>query len=497
MAKNKVMLKGIIAMGLFINWVNLLPFYGPQLTMLEITSNNLPHFFTALHIFGLVYGSLKCQGDPEDFLFNKASRISPYILSGLTISILIPSTSDSSFIILIIFTGMGLFSGLSVSRWLAWFSSDTTKNKRIQIFGRTIAATYILMSIITITSNWAFNSLVLGLLLSSITVLAGGLLINELNIPFAKNISININAIIPPPALILFALFAYSSISLFYDQIFDWGMQLSALPILLTFPYVFVGFFLTRWVSSQNRIYFAIIAFFLVGLGFLSYLFDSSGSLSAIIGILITTGLLCIHLYYWTALVDNQNPYYAPIPISIGVSFELAVFAAIYSITPYLNLDLNRPGLLTGIAGLIFVLLGFVIITLNAHKVDTKLTNRSVYGIRPDHISPLIESNPKVSTMSAFLNFHNINPKFIEGLLKDEFSLTDREVEVAYLLFLGYKNKEIQNNLCITMNTLKYHVRNVYLKLGVNNRDKAFDLVFAMITKYKQGKEIEDEVAPV
>lgn len=484
MDKNKEMLKGIIAMGFFINWVNILPFYGPQLAMLGITGNYFPHIFTATHILGLIYGSLKCQKAPEDFLFYQASRISPYALVGLTISILIPSIRDSSFMTLTIFAAMGLLSGLSVSRWLAWFSSEATKTKRIIIFGKTIALTYILMSIITITTSAVFNSLALGLVLSSISVFAGGLLINELDMPLAKRISISFKSIIPPPGLLLFALFAYSSISLLYDQIFDWGRQLSTLPFLLIVPYVFVGFYLTRWVSSKNRSYIAIIAFFLVGFGFISYLFDSSSSISAIIvSVLITAGLLCVHLYYWISLVESQDPDYAPITISVGVSFELAVFAAIYSITPYLNLDLNRPGLLTGIAGLIFVLLGLVFIALNAQQVDTKLINRSAYGIAPDHISSLIKSNPRVSAMSAVLHFHDTNPEVIEDLLKDEFSLTDREVEVAYLLFLGYKNKDIQNKLCITINTLKYHIRNIYSKLGVNNRDKAIDVVYVILNE--------------
>ncbi|MGM0652605.1 MAG: hypothetical protein ACQES4_07470, partial [Bacillota bacterium] len=58
------------------------------------------------------------------------------------------------------------------------------------------------------------------------------------------------------------------------------------------------------------------------------------------------------------------------ISVSIGISFELAVFAIIYTISPFLNLDINRPGLLIGITGLIFVLLGLVIVALNVQQVN-------------------------------------------------------------------------------------------------------------------------------
>jgi DNA-binding CsgD family transcriptional regulator len=487
MANDKGMLKGIIAMGLFVNWVNLLPFYGPQLVMLGITGNYLPHIFTLLHIFGLIYGAIKCRGDHEDSLFNKAARLSPYILAGLTFGVLIPSTIDVSLILPLIFAGMGFLSGLSVSRWLAWFSSAATFNRRIIIFGKALALTYVLMSITTIAANWLFNSIIVGLAFSALSAFAGGLLINELGIPPAKKISVNYKAIIPPPGLILFALFAYASISLLYDQVFKWGMQIAILPYLLIIPYVFVGFFLTRWVSSKNRVYFAVVALFLVGFGFLSYLLDPAGVLPAIlISVLINSGLLCIHLYYWVSLVESQDPAYAPITISVGVSFELAVFAAIYSAAPFLNLNLDRSELLTGVGGLVFVLLGLVLLALSAHQVNTKSGSSLIAGGASGRISALKDSNPRVSTMSAVLSFHEVSPEVVEDLLKDEFNLTDREVEVAYLLFLGYKNNEIKKKLSITLNTLKYHIRNIYSKLEVNNRDEAIDAVHSILIRNDQ-----------
>jgi DNA-binding CsgD family transcriptional regulator len=495
MAKDNGMLKGIIAMGLFINWVNLLPFYGPQLAMLGITGNYLPHIFTTLHVFGLIYGSIKSHGEHEDSLFYKLRSLSPYILSGLTFGVLIPLTSDFSLILTVVFAAMGFLSGLSVSRWLAWFSSEATRNRRILIFGKALALTYILMSITTIATNLLFNSSILGLVFSSASVFAGGLLINELDTPSAKKISFNFKAIIPPPGLILFALFAYASISLLYDQVFNWGRQIAILPYLLIIPYVFVGFFLTRWVSSKNRIYFAVVALFLVGFGFLSYLLDPAGDLPVVLtSVLINSGLLCIHLYYWVSLVECQDPDYAPITISVGVSFELVVFAAIYSVTPYLNLDLDRSGLLTGVAGLVFVLLGLVLLALDTHQVNVKPGSRSADGDASGRISTLKDSNPRVSTMSAVLSFHEVNPKVMEDLLKDKFYLTDREVDVAYLLFLGYKNNEIKKKLSITVNTLKYHIRNIYSKLEVNSRDEAIDVFYAVLIKSDRARITKNSI---
>ncbi len=51
--------------------------------------------------------------------------------------------------------------------------------------------------------------------------------------------------------------------------------------------------------------------------------------------------------------------------------------------------------------------------------------------------------------------------------------LTDRELEVLQLIAAGNTNPEIAALLYLTQNTVKVHTRNIYGKLGVNNRTRA------------------------
>ena len=51
--------------------------------------------------------------------------------------------------------------------------------------------------------------------------------------------------------------------------------------------------------------------------------------------------------------------------------------------------------------------------------------------------------------------------------------LTDRETEVLTLLATGMSNAEIGDELFISINTVKSHLKNVYGKLGVDNRTRA------------------------
>jgi ATP/maltotriose-dependent transcriptional regulator MalT len=51
--------------------------------------------------------------------------------------------------------------------------------------------------------------------------------------------------------------------------------------------------------------------------------------------------------------------------------------------------------------------------------------------------------------------------------------LSNREIEILELIASGLKNKEIADQLVISLNTVLYHTKNIYRKLGVNKRTLA------------------------
>jgi LuxR family maltose regulon positive regulatory protein len=51
--------------------------------------------------------------------------------------------------------------------------------------------------------------------------------------------------------------------------------------------------------------------------------------------------------------------------------------------------------------------------------------------------------------------------------------LSERELEVLQLIAIGKKNQEIADDLVISLNTVRYHTKNLYGKLGVNKRTQA------------------------
>ncbi|MCA9961291.1 MAG: response regulator transcription factor [Anaerolineales bacterium] len=51
--------------------------------------------------------------------------------------------------------------------------------------------------------------------------------------------------------------------------------------------------------------------------------------------------------------------------------------------------------------------------------------------------------------------------------------LTKREMEILSLIATGLKNKEIAAALFVSVNTVHYHTKNLYSKLGANSRTQA------------------------
>jgi LuxR family maltose regulon positive regulatory protein len=51
--------------------------------------------------------------------------------------------------------------------------------------------------------------------------------------------------------------------------------------------------------------------------------------------------------------------------------------------------------------------------------------------------------------------------------------LTDREIRALELLVKGCSNQEIAEAMVVSESTVKFHLRNIYLKLGVHTRTQA------------------------
>jgi LuxR family maltose regulon positive regulatory protein len=90
------------------------------------------------------------------------------------------------------------------------------------------------------------------------------------------------------------------------------------------------------------------------------------------------------------------------------------------------------------------------------------------YNVSPDYANKLLALFPK----------YVLKPIPIEQTRKISIEiltepLSERELEVMRLMADGYKYREIAERLVVSINTVRYHTRNVYGKLSANNRTQA------------------------
>lgn len=80
-------------------------------------------------------------------------------------------------------------------------------------------------------------------------------------------------------------------------------------------------------------------------------------------------------------------------------------------------------------------------------------------GIHPGHVTDLLAAFPP-----------RVQP---EQIPDSPEKLSEREVEVLRLMSEGLRNQEIADRLVVSLNTVRYHSKNIFSKLGVDNRTAA------------------------
>jgi DNA-binding NarL/FixJ family response regulator len=108
--------------------------------------------------------------------------------------------------------------------------------------------------------------------------------------------------------------------------------------------------------------------------------------------------------------------------------------------------------------------------TTTVPEISTALRNgASAYVLKT--VNPL--DLPAVIRQAAEGTVYYPPPSSTESAAKDAADLTDREREILAAVMRGLSNKAISQEFWVTEQTVKFHLSNVYRKLGVPNRTAA------------------------
>jgi DNA-binding NarL/FixJ family response regulator len=140
-------------------------------------------------------------------------------------------------------------------------------------------------------------------------------------------------------------------------------------------------------------------------------------------------------------------------------------------------MDVSLPDM-SGIDVLISLRSEFVnarVIMLSISEGDFEIQRALQAGAR----GFLLKTMPPSELVAAIRKVHSGKkcvPPEVAGRLAEylaEDTLTGREIEVLHLMGSGKKNRDIANDLSISEDTVKVHVRHLMEKLGANDRTDA------------------------
>jgi two-component system, NarL family, response regulator LiaR len=110
----------------------------------------------------------------------------------------------------------------------------------------------------------------------------------------------------------------------------------------------------------------------------------------------------------------------------------------------------------------------------NASVVEAIRAGAIGYLYKDAHVAELRTAIKSASTGQMHFS-PQASPYFLDIVRKPESSehLTPREMDVLRLLAQGHSNKEIASTLYLAEETVKFHVRHILAKLGVQSRAQA------------------------
>ncbi|CAL2076311.1 Response regulator transcription factor [Tenacibaculum sp. 190524A02b] len=189
-----------------------------------------------------------------------------------------------------------------------------------------------------------------------------------------------------------------------------------------------------------------------------------------------------IILESYKKIINNSNDFKV---IGTYTSCEDALKEICYLKPKYIIIDITLPGM-NGIEGIRHIQsklsnVSIIVVTVheNSKYVFEALCAGAVgYLTKTSGTKELVQALYQIKNGGAPMSI-NIARMVVESFQEKKFKeLTSRENRVLTLLSEGKSYASIGHKLHLSVNTIKYHIRNIYEKLHVKNKAEAIELFY-------------------
>ena len=213
-----------------------------------------------------------------------------------------------------------------------------------------------------------------------------------------------------------------------------------------------------------------VSALLIVAVGFMLVLMNDP-RVSQLASALLMMGYMCFQILVWLALSSAAQRNTAEAIPTICWGSAVCYAGIVVGVALYLVPNDFLAPLLGGDSLLQDLLIVAVLAGLVLFSVLTRrgfVFDSAIAGIEPDASAPQVEVR----------YIDELNDRCDRAVAR--WALTAREASVMALLARGNASSRIQEELGISYNTVKYHVKNVYAKLGVHSQQELIDLICGM-----------------
>ena len=450
---SKVML---ILSSLF-GWLLSFPLYGPVLWTLspkDLSIELLGLVFVLTHLVGFMSG-----------FFIKDKYWHSLMKSGVIVTLL----TSVAFLLLdpflwpTIIGVLGFSSALVVLGWSYPFTS-LIKSNRIQMIALIILQANLFLTVITLISPYlsAKATLVITLLPLLLAVFLIFTFQHQPNHTNPKSIPNLPKKFLSMLCITIFGL--YLSGGLIYNSLLPLYQKASLWAFFPELVYITAIFFIWKYGSEQNVIYYAYLGASFLGLGFLSFTVTHTPWINYYITIaLLFTAFAFLDVYLWTLLGTVSVIHHQPFRIfSLGLATNLfALYAGGISAVCLLNHHNNILSSISipALTSILLVILAIPIL----HNQLNRILNNNLKQLKD---IPTLPNDLQVRLNAIFPN---------------AYLLTQKELDVLQLIIYSASNKEIATTLHISENTVKSHLKNINRKLEVSSK---YELLSRVLNAY-------------
>lgn len=199
---------------------------------------------------------------------------------------------------------------------------------------------------------------------------------------------------------------------------------------------------------------------------------------SAAVQLLFLAGYVCFDLLIWALIVSMNHGSGVPVLRTVCVVQAMDQFGIFLGTFIPLSDSLQVVAVVSAALGVVVMLLVMYLLLRDRSVMDNLGDND--YGFTGDSSALSAESCPSGTSCkdapSEGLE-EAASPAVSLDELAGRYFLSTREVDILGLLVAGRSGPYIADRLCISANTVKTHIRHIYTKLDVHDRQELLDLV--------------------